>query len=72
VQQTPANADKPASASDEMNAQAGQMRRIVDDLVSLVSGAVKDRGIKLIEKETHTDLLGGLGKKLQRIANFLY
>ncbi len=38
------------------------MRRIVDDLVSLVNGAVNDRGIKLIEKETPIVLLGGLGK----------
>jgi len=34
-----------------MDAQAGQMRRMVEDSVSLVSGAVNDRGIKLIEKE---------------------
>ncbi|MHC4133297.1 MAG: hypothetical protein ACYSR3_15125 [Planctomycetota bacterium] len=63
MQQNPANADESASAYGEMNAQAGQMRRMVDDLVSLVSGAVNDRGIKLIEKETPTVLLGGLGKK---------
>jgi methyl-accepting chemotaxis protein len=42
VQQNTANAEESASASDEMNAQAGQMRRMVDDLVSLVGGAVKN------------------------------
>ncbi len=48
-----------------MDAQAGQMRRMVDDFVSLASGAVNDRGIKLIEKETPAVLLGSLGKKPQ-------
>ena len=45
-----------------MNVQAGQMRRMVDDLVSLVSGVVNDRGIILIEKEILTGLFGGLDK----------
>ena len=62
MQQNPASAHGSAAASDEINAQVGQMRRMVDNLVSMVSGAVNDQGIKRIEKETPLVLWGGLGK----------
>jgi len=41
VQQNAANAEESASASEEMNAQAEQLREYVGDLVRLVSGAGK-------------------------------
>ena len=47
--------------SDEMNVQAGQIRRLVDDLVSLVGG--NDRGIKLIGKESAYRIFRGFGQK---------
>ena len=42
VQQNAANAEESASASEEMNAQAEQMRGFVDDLVALVGSDSKD------------------------------
>ena len=44
VQQNAANAEESASASEEMNAQAEQLRDYVGDLVQLVSGK-KDQDI---------------------------
>ena len=44
-----------------MNVQAGQIRRLVDDLVSLVGG--NDRGIKLIGKESAYRIFRGFGQK---------
>jgi hypothetical protein len=44
-----------------MNVQAGQIRRMVDDLVSLVGG--NDRGIKLIGKESPYRTFRGFGQK---------
>jgi methyl-accepting chemotaxis protein len=38
VQQNAANAEESASASEEMNAQAEQLREYVNDLVMLVTG----------------------------------
>jgi hypothetical protein len=46
VQQNAANAEESASASDEMNAQAEQMKTIVAELVALVGGNSKDAGRK--------------------------
>ena len=39
VQQNAANAEESASASEEMNAQAQQMKGFVEDLVMLIGGA---------------------------------
>jgi len=36
IQQTAANAEESASTSQQMNAQAGQMKLMVEDLVKLV------------------------------------
>jgi methyl-accepting chemotaxis protein len=41
TQQNAANAEESASASEEMNAQADQMKGFVDDLVRLVGGSTK-------------------------------
>ena len=43
IQQNAANAEESASASEEMNAQAEQLRDYVGDLATLVSGS-KDQG----------------------------
>jgi len=45
VQQNAANAEESASASEEMNAQAGQMKGYVNDLVTLImgNGNLKDK-----------------------------
>jgi methyl-accepting chemotaxis protein len=42
VQQNAANAEESASASEEMNAQAEQMKGFVDDLVALVGSNSKN------------------------------
>ena len=42
VQQNAANAEESASASEEMNAQAEQMKGFVNELVALVGGKAKN------------------------------
>jgi len=49
VQQNSANAEDSASASEEMNAQAYQMKQFVDELKSLVDGSSENRSIKIAE-----------------------
>jgi methyl-accepting chemotaxis protein len=46
TQQNAANAEESASASEEMNAQAEQMKGNVDDLVTLVDGDRKNGGLR--------------------------
>ena len=50
VQQNAANAEESASASEEMNAQAGQMKQMVNELVILVGGT--SNGEKHTEAKT--------------------
>jgi len=42
TQQNAANAEESASASEEMNAQAEQMKRVVGELIALVGGNAKE------------------------------
>jgi hypothetical protein len=44
TQQNAANAEESASASEEMNAQAGQMKEFVETLVALTGGSGGERG----------------------------
>lgn len=44
-----ANAEESASASEEMNAQAGQLKDLVNELVMLINGSGKS--IKSIKRE---------------------
>jgi methyl-accepting chemotaxis protein len=53
VQRNAANAEESASASEEMNTQAGQMKGFVEELVSLVNGSAK--GAKKV-KVTHAEV----------------
>jgi len=41
TQQNAANAEESASASEEMNAQAAQMKGVVGELIALVGGSAK-------------------------------
>jgi methyl-accepting chemotaxis protein len=49
VQQNVAHAEESASASEEMNAQAYQLKQFVDELKSLVDGSSGNRSIKIAE-----------------------
>ncbi len=49
TQHTAANAEESASASEELNAQAGTMRISVEDMLKLVGGAVGSNG-QIVEK----------------------
>ncbi len=49
VQRNASNAEESASASEEMNAQAAQMKVFVWDLQSLVEGSHGDRTNKIAE-----------------------
>ena len=44
VQQNAANAEESASASEEMNAQAQEMKGFVEELVTLVGGQANGKG----------------------------
>ncbi|MHC4242977.1 MAG: methyl-accepting chemotaxis protein [Planctomycetota bacterium] len=66
TQQNTNNAEKSASASEELNAQAESMKDIVDELVTLVSGTATRKTHKLLAKKS------GLNKSDQvfhKIAN---
>jgi len=49
VQQNATNAEESASASEEMNAQAYQLKEFVEELESLVGGSIGNRRIKIAE-----------------------
>jgi methyl-accepting chemotaxis protein len=49
VQQNATNAEESASASEEMNAQAYQLKEFVEELESLVGGSIGNRSIKIAE-----------------------
>ncbi len=69
VQQNAANAEESASASEEMNAQAEQLKDYVGDLVQLVEGVRKDSGAatghhRPVKTVGHSSkMLGNAGKK---------
>jgi methyl-accepting chemotaxis protein len=46
IQQNAANAEESASASEEMNGRAGEMREFVEELSSLIGGGAKRIGIE--------------------------
>ena len=54
VQQNAANAEESASASGEMNSQARNMRRFVEDLVALVRGGSSTDSIAKTKKADHS------------------
>lgn len=58
VQQNAADAEESASASEEMNAQAGQLRDYVGELMMMVTGTgdgkIKDYELKLIKTDTRS------------------
>jgi methyl-accepting chemotaxis protein len=59
VQQNAANAEESASASEEMNAQAAQMKGFVDNLVALVGGNLKnDKGVLSFRGKTPKAVTG--------------
>ncbi|MBN2063516.1 MAG: MCP four helix bundle domain-containing protein [Sedimentisphaerales bacterium] len=47
-----ANSEESASASEELSAQAQQMKAVVDELVDLVTGSRADKKISLISKDS--------------------
>ncbi|MFO7750913.1 MAG: methyl-accepting chemotaxis protein, partial [Desulfobacteraceae bacterium] len=67
VQQNAANAEESASASEEMNAQAEQLRDYVGDLVQLVTGKkdqdVGTTGTRTIKPAVHKPQTTSASKK---------
>jgi len=56
TQQNAANAEESASASEEMNAQAHQMKGIVEELVALVGGAGRGSHAKAVRETSGRDM----------------
>ncbi len=63
VQQNAANAEESASASEQMNAQAEQMKGMVGDLMALVAG--ESNGVA-VKKAPCDWIKGGLYEKLSQ------
>jgi methyl-accepting chemotaxis protein len=51
VQKNAANAEESASAAEEMNGQAGQMKGVVQDLSAMVGGSRNGNGVVAFEKD---------------------
>jgi methyl-accepting chemotaxis protein len=58
VQQNAANAEESASASEEMNAQAEQLKEYVDDLVMLVTGNRNQAAAKPVRQQRPARTIG--------------
>ena len=66
TQQSAVNAEEGASASEEMNAQAEQMKVILEELVALVGGNERKVGSKQPARNALTCEAGGYGVRRRR------